>query len=908
MTGGDGEHPRRRFRNRLDELFDVAELTNDRVAKLAGQLFQNRRIQGVTVEDYQGSSPANTRRLSEWRHPSEPAVPQRWVQLAAVLTVLIEKARPRAPQRVDLYDRAAWRRLYEEALKSPRPAKTTDPVAPRAAGIGLDQAVPHDNDASDGDDRPRRPYSVIGPTGGKPDWRTLLDGSALPAAFGLAGTLERTVVVDDVPYDAAGMLAWLAGHPGRTVFLGGNRGDGKTSYLNMLAARSVGSHHFVRWTQNAPFSMRTAENLAAEFHRANLTERPTVVIVYPIDASGSSADLGQLGDELAAGVGGDDRRTVVVIEGDDGARERLPFYTAHPATLLPPGPESVQPWVSLLGRAHDELRREGEEERQIAARYPNLVHFLGSNAEQQAEILADTQSPMIVRLLRAVYGADMWGKLYDELRRLQPPSPDAMCYLGICLASVANRGVPTAIVEELQPRAEWQLRSLRDPWVLDEEDEHVARHRVIAQVVLEKAARSSNGRLIRQCLSDYAAHFRTPRYGALVRQIVMAVAHLPPVGSEKETEGLRRAVFSGARGGLQAIDDVAGAIKAECGRDYRALAAWMEIVRLLVPRQSRDRSHLWLVELHETLLDAVDDTDNPPEPDRLIYYHWKIGRLRAWLLNEDDYDFLDDAVRQIAPFIGAPWCRADFYTDLFRWCFQALSHRRSETLTGRDAIDVRFLYATLFTAYERLRSCTTDDRLSDIRRDFNTMMLRYVHWQLPDDAADLIDEAWKTSVMLGRPDPQLGTILAEMLLEGRATPPPGEDAVTSACRTLAAVLDAATDHGEALFLLALAHVRHGVEVDSLPGRIAGAGRTEDSELNPAFLAHAAALIESDAARRKALLLDASREYAGYIEALGSGSYAADRLGFAYGLAVTDLARFDGPDVEQARRRHRRLTG
>lgn len=762
---------------------------------------------------------------------------------------------------------------------------------------------------------PAGPYSVIKPTDGKADWRTLLDGSALPAVFGIAGILERTLVIEDVPYDTTAVLAWLAGHSGRTVFLGGSRGDGKTSYLNALAARSVDSHCFLRWGRNAPFSIQVAEDIAAKVRRADPDRPTTIVIVYPVDASHRSEELDQLCYELARGVGEGDRRAVVIVEGDDGTFERLPFYAAHWAKLLPPGPESVQPWVSLLRRAHDEVRHEGEDERHISARYPNLAQFLDSSPEQQAEVLADPQSPMIVRLLRAVYGADMWGKLYDELVQLEPPSPDAMCYIEICLATVASRGIPTAVLERLQPDAQWELRSQRNPWVLDEEDQHVARHRTIAQVVLEKAAKRSNGRFIRDCMSELAAHLRTPDCGVLVPQIVMTVTHLSPVASEDETDKLRKAVFYGARRGLHAVDDVASAIEGQCGRDYRNLSTWMEMVRLLIPRQSRDSSHLWLVDLYEDLLEAADRTRNPPEPERLEYYRWKTGRLRAWLLNEDDYEYLIHAVRQVVPFVGAPWCRADFYTDLFRWCFQATRSHWTKHMTGQNAIDGRFLYSTLFTAYERLRSCTTDDRITDIRIDFNTKILPYVHWTLPDDAASLLEDAWKTSVELGCPDAQVGTLLAELLLTGDDSPPFDQAAATSACRTLDTVLEAFPDHGEALFLLALAQSRlqdlDDASVDSLPGRIAAARKTGDSALNQAFIMHAAALVEPDASCRRQLLLNAATGYMDYVEDrrannLDSGHYAQDRLRFVCSIAFRALARFGGSDVEQARQRYRRI--
>ncbi|MFV2126626.1 hypothetical protein ACFHWS_19120 [Micromonospora sp. LOL_013] len=762
------------------------------------------------------------------------------------------------------------------------------------------------------------PHTLIRPTNENPDWHALLDGSPLPAIFGIAGILERIIAIEDVPYNPTTALEWLAKHPGRIVFLAGSRGDGKTSYLNALAAQSHDSHCFLRWGRESPFNVQIAEDVARKIQGVDPTRSTTVVIVYPIDASFSSADLNQLGYELTNGVAEGGRRAVVIVEGDDGTFERLPFYSAHLAKLQPLGLESVHPWVSLLRRAHDEVLHEGEDERHITARYPNLVHFLRSSPAEQAEVLADPQSPMIVRLLQAVYGANMWGKLYDELVQLQltPPSPDAMCYLSICLATIAGRGIPTDLIEKLQPDAQWETRSLRNPWILDEHDQHVARHRTIAQVVLEKAVKRSNGRNIRNTMYYLTAHLRIPNCGALIPQIVITVAYLSPVASEDETDGLRKAVFYGARRGLKEVDGVASAIEGQCGGDYRKLSIWMEMVRLLIPRQSRDSSHLWLIDLHDNLLDAAERTENPPEPERLKYYRWKIRYLRSWFLNQDDYSFLFDAVQQVAPLISAAWCRADFYTDLFRWCFQAVSLRKTEHLTDQAAIEGRFLYGTLFTAYERLRSCTTEDRITAIRIDFNTMILRHVHWTLPDDAHDLIEDTWKLSVTLGCPDAQVGTLFAEMLLNGNTTSPSNDDAITKARQILNTVLDTSPSHGEAIFLLAFAQTidhQERLTLDTLQTRITAATQAPVSVLSKAFIAHALALIETDTVRSRQLLLEAITAYMDYIDDRrsnnsDSGLYARDRLQFACDIAFSALNKLGGPEVQQAHRRYRRLSG
>ena len=49
MTAGDGEHPRDRFVRRLNDLFAVADLTNDRAATLADELVRARRVSGLSA-------------------------------------------------------------------------------------------------------------------------------------------------------------------------------------------------------------------------------------------------------------------------------------------------------------------------------------------------------------------------------------------------------------------------------------------------------------------------------------------------------------------------------------------------------------------------------------------------------------------------------------------------------------------------------------------------------------------------------------------------------------------------------------------------------------------------------------------------------------------------------------------
>jgi hypothetical protein len=245
MTAGDGEHPRGRFVRRLNELFAVADLTNDRVATLVDELVRDRRVSGIRGEDYKGYRGINARRLGEWRRAKEPAVPQRWVHLAAVLTVLVERARRKVGERAELYDMAAWRRLYDEAANSKRPTDAAQPAVPEAPS-------PHQADGAlapiklDLEPPSRSGMAEVAPPA--LDGRRLGVGSArrLPATWRVPFPVDPEFVGRDDEITALGNSLTTGSRAVVTQTISGLGGVGKTQ-LAAHVAHAVADEFDVIW-------------------------------------------------------------------------------------------------------------------------------------------------------------------------------------------------------------------------------------------------------------------------------------------------------------------------------------------------------------------------------------------------------------------------------------------------------------------------------------------------------------------------------------------------------------------------------------------------------------------------------------------------------------------------------------
>ena len=122
----------------------------------------------------------------------------------------------------------------------------------------------------------------------------------------------------------------------------------------------------------------------------------------------------------------------------------------------------------------------------ISALFPNLPDFLKLPIGEQVNYFLAPGQPLIVGFLRAIYGNDFINRLVGEYRRMENTA-DGQAYLHVCLATMLGIGLPEDFLRVLAPNAALDIRSEYDPWVRTDNDEHIARHPVIAQTVLERS-------------------------------------------------------------------------------------------------------------------------------------------------------------------------------------------------------------------------------------------------------------------------------------------------------------------------------------------------------------------------------------------------------------------------------------
>ena len=749
-----------------------------------------------------------------------------------------------------------------------------------------------------------RPYSVMEASSeiDSPDWQLLLDGAALDGNFLESGALGRTADLDGALLDSTDVLEWLNRHSGRTLMLGGERGDGKTSYLNLLAAASTATHVFLRWSGDEKLNLDVVEDLATKSH---LGQQRTIVVVREVTATMSDEALAEVAREASRAATRRTTGVVLILEGDEHTIGRIPYYGSHSLRLMPPNQDDSAAWTGLLESAKNSLA-DTEGERALAQRYPNLASFLSSPRSEQSLVLTDPDSPVIVRLLRAVYGPELWGRLFQEYKSLRPGSPDSLAYVHVCLATLAGRGLSADLEAVLQPHADWRGRSERNPWIFREDGHHWARHFVIAETVLSQIVKASKSRVIQGCANALTVNIRASGCEPLVRDLVLTAAHLRSDDRNPDRAAVANAIFAGTRRGMRGDEHLARFLISRCTGNYERLATWMQVIRVLTPTHSRDSEMVWLIDLHSTLLEAAQRLPNCPIPERFTYYATKGTILRAWHLREDDYETLVEAVYEVSPLAGQPWCGIDFYEDLFDWCYLAISSRRTEQFFDGDAEELMFLYSRLFLAYSHLCRSLNSDELAERTFNLGRLTLRYMHWQLTrPQVCEVLNLAWEYGNSIDVFDWIVGTTLAESLL---SSSPPG---LAEAREILEDVVQHWPANGQAILLLARVEPPSDTRSEELMGVIQVARTLSDNPLELAYLEHAEAVAKPHSSRSTELTLSALRGYLAHVatERAKSADWAAfafDRLRSAAEMAVEVLNKVDDPNARLACKQYQRL--
>ncbi|MDL2081968.1 hypothetical protein QNN03_36640 [Streptomyces sp. GXMU-J15] len=712
------------------------------------------------------------------------------------------------------------------------------------------------------------PFKIIEPKSSvSEDWKNILDGSTLTPTFcSLGHSVERRIEHGGAELDTQGALAWLSNQCGRTVFFYGDRGDGRSSYINHLAAHSLDAHIFLWWKSTMlGFDVRALEqyreNVIGRLEEGAPGSEPTIVVVCELQPPGRP----DIEEHLIMALHErqhDDDGLVILIAGREGQLNHLATRVARreEMQLKPVSDDEAEKLAILLREASQNLKPQSEQE--VTKRYPNLRRFLQLDEVRQIKLLADPEHPLLVCLLKAVYGTDMWSKLYEELEDLSPA--DRKAYMHICLASLAGMSLPDSILIRLAPGVALDERSQRDPWIRNDEDENSARHQYIAQVVLEKscASRGKRPALLAECVRDYGKNFRSGReFGDVLRQLILTAKGFEPVSTSRDADELKRAIRDGAREALLGVEDLYGTIHSQDPENYWHHTEWAKAIWSFVQGvQAREltANHLALLDVCDKLLKTARDLPGCVDPQRLDYYLARHRVLRLRSEETPNFDALCEAIQEASAFSGSEWFKKNYYLDLFAWSRELLSFVGANPIEEPDVENARDLYEVMTDSHETLRAKFPEigsKELGGTKKDtsFGDLVTRIAFEQFPREVATgILKEAWERSVELGNPNEQTGTAYAEGLLKQREKErglDREEELRKEAVEILAiiATSESPTPHGASLL------ARHAREDEIPPGwasQLDEAVKRKDlSHHARAHLNHARALIEQDETKR-----------------------------------------------------------
>lgn len=728
------------------------------------------------------------------------------------------------------------------------------------------------------------PFDLISPVPDRSwDWQSVLDGSDLTPMHAKNGAIvSRRVVANGTEMDEHQFAAWLTRRVGKNLLLRGGPGDGKSSYINKLAVDSSASHVFLSWNDNISFNHRIVESYRQTLIallRANTSETvPTIVVNYTL--SPYSDQLMKLklipGLNSRARVGDD---VVVIISSRQGQLNRLwPHVKAEWVDLASVNSDEAYAWVELLRRARSALGSEGLAEEQVNVKYPNLEAFLEMDASSQVQLLTDESTPVLVRLLKAVYGEDMRRKLVQELEGLDDPA-DWKAYFHICLATAFGATLPQFMLEAMTPGANLRARSDHDPWIT-RGGEHAARHQIIAQVVLEE---SRTLRSIHDSLdeavrgyTDRLREARNPRYLGTLQKIISAARSLDIVGTPQALNVFRSSLIEVLRDALLDIERLADLVDSQSGQDYRTLVQWAETVKVLIETANepagRSARIVGLMGIADSLWLKAERVARGDASKGWIRYERTMLRIRKEEIEcagDLNLQLLSEDMESLRDLFGARWWKAGFYRDVFYRSLNGLEMLASERI-GEELLDQAItLYETFFKSYEYLRALPGSGDITSLKKVWYKMLNQMVNLHLPRHyAARVVKESWLTSLSLGKPNVQTAKQYAKEVLDWSADEPQmvSGDLLVGTVEMLQIASDTEPGSSEALLLLAmLGEQGRAVALPSVAERLEALAEAVPTGIDRAFVSHGLALLGPGKEAEVGYLKDAVSGYLEYVE-------------------------------------------
>jgi hypothetical protein len=241
-----------------------------------------------------------------------------------------------------------------------------------------------------------------------PDWLRLLSGRALTASEvenGMAIPRRLSIIGDDV--ELTNMTSWLREHRGATLLLRADAGEGKSTYLRLLANVLRSSAIVLRWLPGREFSVDDALSIAyttrsllgPDSPSSNIESLPIVILteLHPVlDNAAAEAVLAALNEHELRG-----DEVIFLIAGRSSAINSLVPQPAGaiPCSLAPINEVDILLLCSHLQQAYVHISNTMSQEN-ITRLFPNLITFLQLSPAEQVHYFLPTKQPLIVGFLK----------------------------------------------------------------------------------------------------------------------------------------------------------------------------------------------------------------------------------------------------------------------------------------------------------------------------------------------------------------------------------------------------------------------------------------------------------------------------------------------------------------------------
>lgn len=695
------------------------------------------------------------------------------------------------------------------------------------------------------------------------DPRCCLRGSPLRLAEVQAGyAVKRRIFVEslkqDIDFD--NIIPWLKREKGKTLLFFGEAGEGKTTFINYICNEFWSEYVILFWDINKD-GIFDYENLI-KFHD-NLcklsSKKIDILVLGELESGIDSLDAFRISNSLAERAKLQDSSTIILF-GRPSELQIINYRLPNTETLrlMPLDTAEAKSLCHNLKKAYLELIRAGYDNNMITLNYPNLLNLLDLSENQQVEIFTEPGKPLLAALLEAVYGEDFWKRLKNEFDALE--NNEKMAYMQICIASLAGVEIPENLLLRLIPGAKLDQHCNYNPWIRTTKNKHRARHRTIAQTVIEE---SNMHTLLRECIGDWIIKYDNSS-GMLrkVSRIYYQLSTWYPIAVRRETSiKFKRKIRNILRNVINENYEqilLMGTCKSE--NDVYLSMEMAYTINSLIPDELNER-HLKLLKLNKEILNSVLAISTNNDLQERIQYYLEKNQINKNKINgkEESTSELSIRVQKWKEFIERDWCGPDFYGDLLR-----SSAELAERLTfgaheaEKDSPQMLDVYSTAVKAFEKLRLQTGyNDKCRQLDIGiYSKLIARYIYWALPEGKQKVLRLAWEISVDGGNPNPKTGIQYAKLLET--------DDALI----ILETIVDRVPEWGEAYYEMAKIandETKKGHVIECVKKGL----ELKPVGLSFAYINHAAALLNEDRVLRANYLEKAIKGYFEYIKSINS---------------------------------------